>query len=54
MFDVNGDGILNIVPDSEGRSNPNYNELKRFWGMYYKGDSLGRFKLEYFNPNQPN
>ena len=54
MFDVNGDGILDIVPDSEGISNPNYNELKRFWGMYYRGDSSGRFELDFFNPNQPN
>ena len=54
MFDVNHDGILDIVPDSEGISNPDYNELKRFWGMYYKGNSSGRFELEYFNPNQPN
>ena len=54
MFDVNGDGILDIVPDSEGISNPNYNELKRYWGMYYRGDSSGRFELDFFNPNQPN
>ena len=54
MFDVNGDGILDIVPDSEGISNPNYNELKRYWGMYYRGDSFGRFELDFFNPNQPN
>ena len=54
MYDVNGDGILDIVPDSEGISNPNYNELKRFWGMYYRGDSSGRFELDFFNPNQPN
>ena len=53
MFDVNGDGILDIVPDSEGISNPNYNELKRYWGMYYRGDSSGRFELDFFNPNQP-
>ena len=54
MFDVNGDGILDIVPDSEGISNPNYDPLKRYWGMYYRGDSSGRFELDFFNPNQPN
>ena len=53
-FDANGDGILDIVPDSEGISNPNYDPLKRYWGMYYRGDSSGRFELDFFNPNQPN
>ena len=54
MFDVNGDNILDIVPDSEGISNPNYNGLKRFWGLYYRGIPGGTFEIDYFDPDQIN
>jgi len=54
LFDVNGDCVLDIVPDSEGLSNPNYSELSRFWGLYYRGQSSGNFVLDYFNPSNPN
>ena len=51
MFDVNGDHILDIVPDSEGMSNPNFNGLKRFWGLYYRGIPGGTFEIDFFDPD---
>ena len=54
LFDVNGDNILDIVPDSEGISNPNYNGLKRFWGLYYRGIPGGTFEIDFFDPNMIN
>lgn len=53
FFDVNGDCILDIVPDYEGISNPNFSQLNRFFGMYYKGNTSGYFELEFFNPSNP-
>ena len=52
MFDVNGDNILDIVPDSEGISNPNFNGLKRFWGLYYRGIPGGTFEIDFFDPDR--
>jgi hypothetical protein len=54
MFDVNGDNILDIVPDSEGISNPNYNGLKRFWGLYYRGIPGGTFEIDFFDSDSIN
>jgi hypothetical protein len=54
LFDVDGDNILDIVPDSEGISNPNYNGLKRFWGLYYRGIPGGTFEIDFFDPNMIN
>tara|TARA_B100001093_G_C26128272_1_gene717964 strand:- start:111 stop:278 length:168 start_codon:yes stop_codon:yes gene_type:complete len=53
LFDVNGDCLLDIVPDSEGMSNPRFNQLSRFWGLYYRAKSGGTFVLDYFNPSNP-
>lgn len=52
LFDVNGDNIMDIVPDSENINDPNYNPLKRYWGMYYKGSLGGTFEIDYFDPDQ--
>ena len=54
LFDVNGDNIMDIVPDSENINDPNYNPLKRYWGMYYKGSLGGTFEIDYFDPDQIN
>jgi hypothetical protein len=54
LFDVNGDNILDIVPDSEGISNPNYNALKRFWGLYYRGIPGGTFEIDFFDSDSIN
>jgi hypothetical protein len=54
LFDVNGDNIMDIVPDSENINDPNYNPLKRYWGMYYKGSLGGTFEIDYFDPEQIN
>ena len=53
LFDVNGDCILDIVPDSETISNPRNNQLSRFWGLYYRGQPGGTFVLDYFDPSNP-
>ena len=53
LFDVNGDCLLDIVPDSEGISNPRFNQLSRFWGLYYRGQPGGTFVLDYFDPSNP-
>ena len=43
---------MDIVPDSENINDPNYNPLKRYWGMYYKGSLGGTFEIDYFDPDQ--
>ena len=53
FFDVNGDCILDIVPDYEGISNPRFDQLNRYFGLYYKGNESGYFELEFFNPSNP-
>ena len=54
LFDVNGDNIMDIVPDSENINDPNYNPLKRYWGMYYRGSLGGTFEIDYFDRDQIN
>jgi len=34
-----------------GISNPNYNGLKRFWGLYYRGIPGGTFEIDFFDPD---
>jgi hypothetical protein len=53
LFDVNGDCLLDIVPDYEGLSNPRFNQLSRFWGLYYRAQPGGTFVLDYFDPSNP-
>ena len=54
LFDVNSDGIMDIVPDHENINDPNFNQLNRYWGLYYKGNSSGFFEIDFFDPNMKN
>jgi hypothetical protein len=45
--DIDGDCILDIVPDSERLNMPNHFELSPFNKLYYKGDGKGGFIIAY-------
>jgi hypothetical protein len=45
--DIDGDCILDIVPDSERLNMPNHFELFPFNKLYYKGDGKGGFLIAY-------
>jgi len=45
--DVDGDCVLDIVPDSENLNDPSFSDLKNFNKLYYKGDGKGGFLISY-------
>jgi hypothetical protein len=54
LFDVNSDGIMDIVPDHENINDPSFNQLNRYWGLYYRGIPGGTFEIDFFDPDSIN
>jgi hypothetical protein len=45
--DVDGDGNLDIVPDSDWLNEPLLSPLNKFYKLYYKNDGKGNFAITY-------
>ena len=43
IVDVDNDGKLDIVPDSENLNDPTNTQCLEFYKTYYKGDNHGNF-----------
>lgn len=47
IFDVDKDGKLDIVPDSENLNDRTNTQCEKFYGLHYKGDGNGNFVISY-------
>jgi hypothetical protein len=47
VIDVDGDCILDLVPESDYINDYNYSKMKQYNRLYYKGDNMGNYSIEY-------
>jgi len=47
VYDVDGDGYLDIVPDDENLNDKSYQYLSEYRGLYYKGNGKLEFEEKY-------
>lgn len=47
VIDIDGDCILDLVPESEYINDYNYNTMNQYNRLYYKGDTFGNYSVQY-------
>jgi len=48
VYDVNKDGLLDLVPESDHLNSKSYEPTKEYRGLYYEQKHDGNFEIKYF------
>ena len=48
VYDVNKDGLLDLVPESDHLNSQSYEPTKEYRGLYYEQKNDGNFEIKYF------